>query len=136
MAPTKFFEFREALAMAINYQEIEALTTLGEKEPQIHAETTAESHANRAPNDMLYEQGNGSVSGDEEAARQVLSDAGWGWDNNGNLHYPPDADLSPRWEAEGNPDPDDYPCLNEDDEYVRPEEGEVDLPIDIDQYID
>jgi len=135
LAPTKFFEFREAVAMAINYEEIEALTTLGEREPDIHAETTAPSHPNRAPEDMLYEQGNGNLSGDPEAARQVLTDAGWGWDNDGNLHYPPDADLSPRWEAEGNPDPSDYPCLDENDEYVRPPDDQIDLPIDLDDYV-
>jgi peptide/nickel transport system substrate-binding protein len=68
---------------------------------------------------MLYEQGNGSVTGDEEAARQVLSEAGWGWDDNGNLHYPPDADLSPKWPKGSIPPVGDIPCLNEDG-YVSP----------------
>ena len=134
MAPTKFFEFREAVAMGINYQEIEALTTLGEREPDLYAETTSRAHPRRAPNEMLYEQGNGSVSGDMEAARERLREEGWGWDNDGNLHYPQDADLSPRWEAEGNPDPDNYPCLDSEGNYTRPPDDEVDLPIDIDEY--
>ena len=134
MAPTKFFEFREAVAMGINYQEIEALTTLGEREPDLYAETTSRAHPRRAPDEMLYEQGNGSVSGDMEAARERLREEGWGWDGDGRLHYPQDADLSPRWEAEGNPDPADYPCLDSEGNYTRPPDDEVDLPIDIDEY--
>lgn len=134
MAPTKFFEFREAVAMTINYQEIEALTTLGEREPDLFAETVSEGHPRRAPNEMLYEQGNGSVSGDMEAARARLREEGWGFDANGRLHYPQDADLSPRWEAEGNPDPSNYPCLDGEGNYTRPPDDEVNLPIDIDEY--
>lgn len=139
MAPTKFSEFREALAMAINYQEIENLVTLGYREPDIYAGVASKSFPFRAPDDMLYEQGNGNVAGDPEAARQLLEEAGWGYDEDGMLHYPVDADLSPPWEAEGTPDPDDYPCLKEgeegDPQYVQPDLEELDLPVDLDEYM-
>jgi peptide/nickel transport system substrate-binding protein len=136
MAPTKFFEFREAIAHAINYEEIEALTTLGEQEPDLQAHFLPRFHPRRAPDEMLYEQANGKVGGDPEAAQRVLADAGWGWDDEGNLHYPQDADLSPRWEAGGVPDPENYPCIDGEGNYVRPPEDQVDLPIDIDEYIE
>lgn len=135
MAPTKFSEFRKAVAHAVNYQEIEALTTLGEQEPDLYSHFFPPFHPRRPANEMLYEQANGNVEGDPEAARQVLTDAGWGLDSNGNLHYPQDADLSPRWEPMGTPDPDDYPCIDSEGNYTRPPDDEVDLPIDIDEYI-
>lgn len=61
-------------------------------------------------------------AGDKEGARQVLSEAGWGWDDNDNLHYPPDADLSPQWPKGENPTSEDgFACLDADGKYV-PEE--------------
>ena len=40
-------------------------------------------------------------------------DAGWGWDGDGELHYPPDADLEPLWPEGEEPSVDDFPCLEE-----------------------
>jgi peptide/nickel transport system substrate-binding protein len=51
-------------------------------------------------------------TGDAEGAQQVLVDAGWGWDDQDNLHYPADADLSPRWPDGEAPSPDNFPCLD------------------------
>lgn len=46
-------------------------------------------------------------TGDVEAARQALSDAGWGWDDQGNLHYPEGAELE-AWPEGETPNPDNF----------------------------
>jgi peptide/nickel transport system substrate-binding protein len=55
--------------------------------------------------------------GDIEEAKQVLRDAGWGQDDDGNWHYPPDADLSPRWPKDGKPSASEFPCLTKEGKY-------------------
>jgi 2-(1,2-epoxy-1,2-dihydrophenyl)acetyl-CoA isomerase len=53
-----------------------------------------------------------------EEARAVLEDAGWGWDDDGNLRYPSDADTSEMWPSGSQPNenPDDWECINEEGE--------------------
>jgi peptide/nickel transport system substrate-binding protein len=60
--------------------------------------------------------------GNPDAAQQALIDAGWGWDDQGRLHYPADKDTSPRWPEGETPDPAEFPCVSEDNNYVPPEE--------------
>lgn len=112
-APTKFKPFRQALGMVLNRQEMQSVGLPGlEIEPELHSRVLVERHPWAAPEEMLTKYTD-DPTGDAEGARQVLSDAGWGWDDDGNLHYPPDADLEPRW-AEGEaPSPENYPCLDE-----------------------
>jgi peptide/nickel transport system substrate-binding protein len=59
-------------------------------------------------------------TGDMEAARSILEDAGWGWDNNGNLRYPEGADLEPLWPGTETPDPSEYPCLDSEGNFQYP----------------
>lgn len=117
MAPTKFRPFRKAVGAALNRQRMNQVALAGRGDVETKSSIFMQNHPFRPPDEFLTEFTD-DPSGDIEAARQALSDAGWGWDNNGNLHYPPGADLSPLWPPESNPSPDDFPCLNENGEYV------------------
>jgi len=112
IAPTKFHEFRDAVGMAIDRQTVTDVAVRGEAEPDMYSSFWAKGHPWRAPDDMLH-QFTDQASGDPEAAKQALRDAGWGWDDNGNLHYPPDADLEPLWPKGEAPSPEDFPCLED-----------------------
>lgn len=111
-APTKFQEFRQALGMAINRQEMLTVGLPGlDIDPELHPRPFWKTHPWAAPADMLPTFTD-DPTGDFEGARQVLVDAGWGWDDEGNLHYPADADLEPRWPDGEAPSPDNFPCLD------------------------
>lgn len=79
------------------------------------------SHAFRPPEDEINKIVD-DPTGNIDAARQVLKENGWGWDDQGNLHYPPDADPSPMWpEGEGPTSEESnggFSCLNEEGEWV------------------
>lgn len=123
VAPTKFEEFRKAVAMVLNRQEMVEVSQRGLVEPEMYSVVYSESHPWRPPEDMLYKMAD-DPTGNPEQARQLLSDNGWGYDEDGNLHYPPDADLSEAWPEEGTPDPADYPCVGEEG-FVMPEGYEL-----------
>ena len=108
-----FPEFRQALGTAINRQRLNQLAYDGMSEPILHSEIYADSYPYLAPDDMIPEFTD-DPTGDLEAAKQVLRDAGWGWDDNGNLHYPPDANLSPVFPTGDRPSPDEFSCLAEE----------------------
>lgn len=122
-APTKFKEFRQAVAMTLNRQEMVQVSQRGMVEPEMYSTIYSSSHPWRPPEDMLYKMAD-DPTGNPEQARQILTDAGWGWDDGGNLRYPADADTSPLFPAESTPNPDDYPCLTEEG-YTRPEGYEL-----------
>lgn len=109
--PTKFVEFRRAIAASIDRRTIAQVAFQGNVEPELYATMFPETHPSRAPEDRLYRMAD--PEGSPDRARQILEDAGWGWDGDDNLHYPEDADLTPLWPAEETPDPDDFPCLEE-----------------------
>jgi peptide/nickel transport system substrate-binding protein len=109
-APTKFREYRLAVGKAINRQEIMAKVFQFMNEPIFESSMYLEDHPWAAPEGSLTKFTE-EPEGDIEGARQVLSEAGWGWDDNGNLRYPADADLSPRWPKGEEPSPKDFPCL-------------------------
>lgn len=109
--PTKFREFRLALGKALNRREIIDLTDpTGNSEPIMHARMFLETHP-WAPPTEGYTKITDNPQGETDGARQVLEDEGWGWDSDGNLRYPADADLTPRWPEGEEPSEDDYPCL-------------------------
>ena len=122
IAPTKFREFRMAIGQSLDRQKINQIALYGESEPQLDSTFLASSH----PMYSDFENGLTSFTdapqGNVEAARQTLSEAGWNWDDDGNLHFPPDADLSPKWPQGEKPSPDDFPCIDTSGEYVPPEE--------------
>ena len=120
-APTKFREMRHAIGATIDRQKINQVVFLGETEPELYASTLLPPHEWRPPEDQLGQMTD-DPSGSPEQAREMLREAGWGWDGNDNLHYPPDADIDPVWPEGEQPSPDEFPCLNSEGEYVP--EGE------------
>lgn len=121
IAPFKFRVLRNAAGKAINRQEISQVALQGRAEPVLFSNIWPKSHPFTPSDDMLTKFVD-NPAGDEEAARQALRDAGWGWDNNGKLHYPPDADTSPKWPKKERPDPSEYPCIDSEYNWVPPEE--------------
>jgi peptide/nickel transport system substrate-binding protein len=119
--PCQFKGFREALGKALNYQEINEVARNGESEPDLYAVPLMKSHPFRPPDDEINKIVD-DPTGNIDAARQVLKENGWGWDDQGNLHYPPDADPSPMWpEGEGPTSEESnggFSCLNEEGEWV------------------
>lgn len=128
--PAKFLAFRKALRAVPNRDKMIQLMYRGEAEPQfagsLYLKTTSgNTHPWRPPEERLSKDTE-NPQGDPEKARQILEDAGWGWDDNGNLHYPPDADLSPVFPQDvENSDgswADEFACLAGDGSYIPPNE--------------
>lgn len=120
-APMKFLEMRHAIGATIDRQKINQVVFLGKTEPELYASTLLPPHEWRPPEDQLGQMTD-DPSGSPEQAREMLQEAGWGWDDNDNLHYPPDADIDPVWPKGEVPGSDEFPCLNDEGEYVP--EGE------------
>ena len=119
-SPGQFREFRQAWAAGINRQQATTVGIRDAVEPAEYSCVLSPVHPARPPDDMLTQMA--PVEGDPEAARAALTDAGWGFDNNDRLHYPPDKDLSPRWPQGETPDPSEFPCVGPENDYVPPEE--------------
>jgi peptide/nickel transport system substrate-binding protein len=117
--PFQFKEIRMALGMALNRQKLNEITFRGEGEMQNHGVPVAKSHPffNEEDIPMFTDD----MSGDVKGARQLLSDAGYTWDDNGNLHYPSGTDVSPRWPEGEGPDPANWACLEPDCNLVLPD---------------
>lgn len=109
--PTKFPEFRHAIGKAIDRQQINTVSYNGASRPFMACTWFSSDHPWRAPDEMLNFFTD-DPTGDIEGARQVLRDAGWGQDGQGNWHYPPGADLSPLWPQGETPSASDFPCLD------------------------
>ncbi|WP_458208571.1 ABC transporter substrate-binding protein [Haladaptatus sp. NG-SE-30] len=105
--PGKFIEFRQALSQMIDRQNINETFAFGESEIVTHC--TFNSNAHPWHNEEVLTQVGGQTANVEQA-RTLLEEAGWGWDNNGNLHYPPDAELA-AWPQGETPSGDDFPCV-------------------------
>lgn len=114
----KFKEFRRAFAMAINRDQINQITMQGRASTPLHGSIYLDGHPQVDASELPTFTDD--PSGDIEGARQLLADAGWQWDTDGNLHYPPDADTGPAWPQGERPDPADFPCLNDDGSYDGP----------------
>lgn len=110
-APCKFTEFRKAIGASVDREQMVNVAFDGRVEPDMFPTYISENHPAFPPEDMLYEHPD--PSGDVEAARDILREEGWGWDSDGNLHYPPDADLEPLWPQGEVPSADDFPCIDE-----------------------
>lgn len=109
-APGKFTEFRRAVAATINRQRVSQLAMGGKIPPEKYNNNNfPHTHPWHAPEDMLEDLSD--VKGNIKKGRRMLEEASWGWDNNDQLHYPPDSDLSPLWAAGEKPNPEEYPCL-------------------------
>lgn len=118
-APTKFQAVRQAVGTALSRQMVNELAHRGIQEnPPLNATPFLRSHpwnpeTNENGENIELPKFTESPDGDVEAARQVLSDEGWGWNGDERLHYPPDADLSPLWPEGEVPTADEFPCMEE-----------------------
>jgi peptide/nickel transport system substrate-binding protein len=110
VAPGKFRAFRDALGTALNRRRANQVAFGNNSEEQYYATNLASNHPYFPGEDNL-EPFTEKPEGDKEAARQKLSEAGWGWDDNGRLHYPPDADLTPHWPKGKTPAAGGFPCV-------------------------
>lgn len=106
--PMKFRALRDAVGKVVDRREITQVALLGEADPYMGTIPFSPTHP-WSPDEV--ETFTDDQTGNEEAARQTLRDAGWGWDSDGNLHYPKDADLDPLWPAGESPSSEDYPCI-------------------------
>ncbi|WP_144906086.1 ABC transporter substrate-binding protein [Halobellus captivus] len=114
--PTKFQEFRAAIGAAIDRQQANELGWRGDSNVELYSCPFTEIHPWRPPEDRLTQMTD-DPTGDEELARQHLSEAGWGWDDQGRLHYPPDADLDALWPQGETPSPEDFACVTGENDY-------------------
>jgi len=115
-APSKFETFRKAMAACINRQQLCDVAFGGQVDPHLHADvyTDAAPFLDEAfPVEDRYQMA--EPEGSPEEAQEMLLDAGWGWDEDGHLHYPPDADLEPVWPEGEEPSEEEFPCLAEMD---------------------
>jgi len=119
--PTKFRAFRRAFGAVIDRRRINEVAFRGEVDVLTTASYILERHPLFPDDDSGIYNYTDDPTGDVEGARQLLSDAGWGWDDDGTLHYPPDANREPRWPEDETPDPSNHDCLNEDGSYSPPE---------------
>lgn len=115
--PQKFKPFRQAIAACLNRQKMNQVGYAGESTSLLYGLPISPNHPFYPPEEELTKMVD-DPSGDTEKARHILEDAGWGWDDNGNLHYPADADLSPLWPEGGTPDPSEYDCIDENGEFT------------------
>lgn len=110
VAPVTFVEFRDAMGTVMDRQLMNEVTHGGLNEPELYSTTLMANDPWRPPDDTLH-QFTDDPSGDVEAARQKLADAGWTWDDDGNLRYPADADPSPQWPQGEYPADGQFSCI-------------------------
>lgn len=115
-APSMFREFKLAVSQVMNRQLINQIFSGGKAEEELYSTFIGQKHPWYPDNpDEVLTKIADSPTPNPETAKQVLKDAGWGWDDQGRLHYPPDKDLTPRWPKGSTPceHPDKFPCLPE-----------------------
>lgn len=103
-APGMHHEFRQALSHMVDRQGLNETYAYGDSDVVTYCTFNSQQHP-WYNEDVLTEAG--PETRDVETARQVLEDAGWGWDDDGNLYYPEDADLE-AWPEGETPNPDDF----------------------------
>lgn len=110
--PSKHRPVRMAVSQAINRQRINETVALGDSTPVLQSTNMSPTHPFYPGDDNLTTCAE-SPTANIEAAMSALEEAGFTVDNDGNLRYPPDADLSPRWSEEESPSdfPDRFPCI-------------------------
>jgi len=110
--PSKHRAIRMAFSQAIDRQKINQTVAFGDSTPVLHSNIMAPTHPWWPGEDNLTKIAE-SPSANVETARSILEEAGYSYDDNGNLRYPADADLSPDWPKGQEPAdfPDRYPCL-------------------------
>lgn len=111
-APSKFTEFRRAVNAVMDRKQMIAIAFNGQVDPEMYGTYISQNHPFYPPEDQMTPQAE-SPSGTPEMGKGFLEDQGWRWDDDGNLHYPADADLEPLWPKGEVPSAEDFPCLEE-----------------------
>jgi peptide/nickel transport system substrate-binding protein len=111
--PTMFREFRMAVSQAIDRDLVVQSAIDGRSTPNVKASIWSENHPWMNADDLPPIAD--STSANPDAARSVLEENGWTFDDDGRLHYPEDIDLTPRWPEGSEPaeNYDKFPCLEE-----------------------
>jgi peptide/nickel transport system substrate-binding protein len=120
--PMQFRDFRAAVTGSLDRKKMNEVAFYNAGFPIMYATSLPKSHPFVEVSDM--EPVADSPSGNIEAMRQLLSDAGWGWDDQDRLHFPPDANLTPSWPQGEGLNPADFPCLTEKGEFNESYEPE------------
>jgi peptide/nickel transport system substrate-binding protein len=122
IAPTKFREFRMAVGKSVDRRKLNQVVWRGTNTEVLTAEVMLDPHPFRPPEERITQIVE-DPTGEPDQARQLLEDNGWGWDDDGNLHYPPDADLTPLWpEGEQPTSSTGFECLDNNGEWVHPDD--------------
>ena len=114
IAPGKFSEFRHAVGETFDIDLINEVGWRNSGNPDTISTSFRQTHPFREDSwEDDFPHYTESTGPNIEAARQHLQDAGWGWDDDGNLRYPADADTSELWPPESQPleNEDDWECI-------------------------
>lgn len=112
--PAMHREFRMAVSQAIDRNAANQTALYGDSEPLLYSSAVTPNHPWYAGDDNLTKIAE-SASSNPEAAKAALKEQGWSWDDEGNLRYPKDIDLEPRWPKGSEPaeHPDKFPCVED-----------------------
>ena len=119
IAPGKFRAFRKAIGQTYDIDLFNEIGWRQQGNPDTLPVSIRQTHPFRLDSwEEDFPHYTESTGPSFEAARQTLMDAGWGYDDNGNLRYPADADTSALWPAESTPieNPGDWECINSNGE--------------------
>lgn len=108
-APAKFPEFRHALSLMIDREGLVETYAFGDTEVMTHHTFNSAAHPWYDEEALTEIE---STTADVERAQTVLEEAGWRWDDDGNLLYPEDAEMS-AWPQGETPSPEEFSCLEE-----------------------
>jgi peptide/nickel transport system substrate-binding protein len=113
-APVKFDAWQDAVGKAINRDAINQAVYAGNGNPVTTSAPYVDNNPFYPEDKSRVHNYTDNLQGEPEAARQTLRDAGWGWDDDGNLRYPKGADTSPLWPKGEVPSADQFQCLTDD----------------------
>lgn len=107
-------ELRMAWSQAIDRNAANQTALYGDSEPLLHSSAVTPNHPWYAGDENLTQIAE-TASSNPEVARSALTDAGYSFDGDGNLRYPEDIDLEPRWPQGSEPaaQSDAFPCMDE-----------------------
>lgn len=108
-APAKFPEFRHALSLMIDREGLVETYAFGDTEVMTHHTFNSAAHPWYDEEALTEIE---STTADVERAQAVLEEAGWSWDDDGNLLYPEDAEMA-AWPQGETPSPENFSCIEE-----------------------
>ena len=116
--PVRYNAFQDAVGKAINRNALDQAVYAGNGNVVTTSAPYVDNHPFYPEDDSRIHNYTDDLSGDAEGAREVLREAGWGWDDDGNLRYPADLTPEPMWPEGETPNPDEFPCVDDDGNYV------------------